>query len=53
MWAFEYRGYAVHRLALGSYLVTGPGFRGYAKNESEARQIIETIVAGQCEGDLW
>jgi len=48
MWVSEYLGYAVHWLAMGSYLVTGPGFRGYAKTESEARQIINAITAGHC-----
>jgi hypothetical protein len=46
---FEYLGFIVHWLAMGSYLVTGPGFRGYAKNEIEARQIINIITAGHCE----
>jgi hypothetical protein len=45
---FEYLGYAVYRLAMGSYLVTGPGFRGYSRTESEARQIINIITAGHC-----
>jgi len=45
---FEYLGFIVHWLAVGSYLVTGPGFRGYAKSESEARQIINIITAGYC-----
>jgi hypothetical protein len=48
MWVFEYLGFTVFMLAIGSYLVTGPGFRGYAKTESEARQIINIITAGQC-----
>jgi len=50
MW-FEYLGYAVHRLAIGSYLVTGPGFRGYATSENEARKIIDGVIAWhwQCE----
>jgi hypothetical protein len=45
---FEYLGFTVHWLAIGSYLVTGPGFRGYAKSESEARQIINIITAVHC-----
>jgi non-ribosomal peptide synthetase component E (peptide arylation enzyme) len=50
MWVFEFMGYAVYRLAMGSYLVTGPGcFRGYyAASENEARQIINVITAGHC-----
>jgi hypothetical protein len=48
MWVFEYLGYAVFWLAMGSYLVTGPGLRGYAKTESEARQIINIFTAGHC-----
>jgi hypothetical protein len=48
MWVFEYLGYAVFWLAMGSYLVTGPGFRGFSRTGSEARQIIDIITAGQC-----
>jgi hypothetical protein len=44
---FEYYGFFICRIDLHSYLVTGPGFRGYAKSESEARQ-INIITAGQC-----
>jgi hypothetical protein len=46
---FEYLGFIVHWLAIGSYLVTGPGFWGYAKSESEAWQIINIITAGHCD----
>jgi hypothetical protein len=46
---FEYLGFIIHQLAIGSYLVIGPGFRGYAKSESDARQIINIITAVHCE----
>jgi len=48
---FEYLGYAVYRLAISSYLVTGPGFRGYVASESEAIKIIDGVIAWhwQCE----
>jgi hypothetical protein len=45
---FEYMGFMVYRLEICRYMVIGPGFRGYAKDESEARQIINIITAGQC-----
>jgi hypothetical protein len=46
---FEYLGFIVHRLAMRLYLVTGPGFRGYATSENQARQTIDGVIAGQCD----
>ena len=46
---FEYLGFIVHWLAIGSYLVTGPGFRGYTASVIEAVKIIDGVIAEQCE----
>jgi hypothetical protein len=47
---FEYQGFYVHRLAIGSYLVIGPGLRGcYIASVIEAVKIIDGIIAGHCD----
>ena len=45
---FEYKGFTVLRLALRSYLVTGPGLRGYVASVIEAVNLIDGFLAGQC-----
>jgi hypothetical protein len=46
---FEYYGFFICRIDLHSYLVTGPGFRGYTASVIEAVKIIDGVIAGQCE----
>jgi hypothetical protein len=45
---FEYLGFTVHRLAMRSYLVTGPGLLGYIASLADAVNFIDSFLAGQC-----
>jgi hypothetical protein len=44
-----YEGFYIHRVSLHRYFVTGSGFRGYAKTESDALKMIDGVIAGQCQ----
>jgi hypothetical protein len=46
---FEYLGFVVHRVSMRSYLVTGPGLRGYLPSVIEAQHFIDGIIAGHCD----